>query len=139
LAVHLHRNSQRVDAIISRLREFKEPLDLQSLSAVASEHGKFCKLLVQISRNRNVPASFASKYLHFHCPVVPIYDWWACDQAWRRRRRAGLQAFKKPAHAHDAYYWYLLCFWQHYSDIRALVPTATVRMAEFYLLWLAGI
>jgi hypothetical protein len=105
---------------------------------VVSEHGKFCKLLVQISRDGNVPASFASKYLHFHCPVVPIYDSWAYDQAWRRRKRDGLQAFEKPTDAHDDYYWYALCFWQHYSDVRALVPTATVRMAEFYLLWLAG-
>jgi hypothetical protein len=49
-----------------------------------------------------------------------------------------LRAFKMPADAHHDYYWYLLCFWQHYSDVRALFPAASVRMAEFYLLWLAG-
>jgi hypothetical protein len=138
LAAHLHRNSQVVDGIIKRLRKFKEPLNLHSLSVVVSEHGKFCKLLVKISRNGNVPASFASKYLHFHCPVVPIYDRWAYDQARRRRKPEGLRAFEKPADAHGHYYWYSLCFWQHYCHLRALVPTVTVRMAEFYLLWLAG-
>ncbi len=119
LAEHLHTNSKRVDGIISRLRKLKEPLNLQSLSVVVSEHGKFCKLLVQISRNGNVPASFASKYLHFHCPVVPIYDRWAFDQAWRRRRREGLRAIDMPDDAHEGYYWYSLCFWQHYSELRA--------------------
>jgi hypothetical protein len=137
LASYLYRKSALVDGIIARLRVLKEPLDLQSLPVVVSEHGKFCKLLARICRNGNVPASFASKYLHFHCPVVPIYDRWASDEAWRRRKREGLQTFKKPPDAVDNYYWYSLCFWQHYSAIRALVPTATVRMAEFYLLWLA--
>jgi len=138
LARHLQRNGSLVDGIIGRLAGLKEPLDLQSLPIVVREHGKFCQLLVKISRNGNVPASFASKYLHFHCPMVPIYDSLAYDQAWRRRKPEGLQVYEKPAHAHDGYYWYSLCFWQHYSKVRALVPTATVRMAEFYLLWMAG-
>ena len=137
LAAHLHKNCTLVDDIISRLSKLQEPLELESLPVVVSEHGKFCRLLTKISRNGNVPASFASKYLHFHCPVVPIYDSWAYEQAWRMRRREGLVAFEKPDESHDGYYWYSLCFWQVYSGIRALVPTATVRMAEFYLLWLA--
>jgi hypothetical protein len=138
LAVHLHQNSASVDGMISRLSKLKEPLDLRALEVVVSEHGKFCGLLARISRNGNAPASFASKYLHFHCPIVPIYDRWACGEAWRMRNREGLAAFEIPKEAHDGYYWYCLCFWQVYSGIRALVPTASVRMAEYYLLWRAG-
>jgi hypothetical protein len=138
LADHLQKNSPLVDGVINRLRVLREPLDPRTLSVVVSEHGRFCNLLVQISRDGNVPASFASKYLHFHCPIVPIYDSWVYKQAWRRRRAEGLEAYEKPVDAHHDYYWYSLCFWQHYTEVRALVPTATVRMVEFYLLWLAG-
>jgi hypothetical protein len=138
LAAHLHKNSTLVDGIISRLSKFQEPLDLDALPVVVREHGKFCKLLAKISRNGNLPASFASKYLHFHCPVVPIYDRLASQQAWRMRSPEGFLAFKRPAEAHEGYYWYSLCFWQVYSGVRALVAKATVRMAEFYLLWLAS-
>jgi hypothetical protein len=137
LAAHLHGNSSVVDGIISRLSKLRQPLDLQSLAIVVRKHGKFCELLAQISRDGNVPASFASKYLHFHCPAVPIYDSWVCKQARRMRRHEGLPAFKKPDGSHDGYYRYSLCFWEVYSCIRARVPATTIRLAEYYLLWLA--
>ena len=57
LARHLQKNNAHVDEIINCLREVKEPLDLQSLSAIVSGHGKFCKLLAQISRGGNAPTN----------------------------------------------------------------------------------
>jgi hypothetical protein len=78
LVNHLYLNRREVDGIITCLREVREPLDPKKLRAIVSEHGKFCQLISKIARKENSLASFASKYLHFHCPVVPIYDSWAC-------------------------------------------------------------
>ncbi len=37
-------------------------------------HARFVKLLETITYKGQSPRSFASKYLHFHRPMVPIYD-----------------------------------------------------------------
>jgi hypothetical protein len=138
LANHLHTNNAEVDSIIGRLGKLQEPLDVQALSVVVTEHGHFCELLANICRNKNQPASFASKYLHFHCPIVPIYDSWVYQKAWSMRRPEGFPAFDKPDGVHNEYYQYCVCFWQVYSALRALTPKANVRRAEFFLLWLAN-
>jgi len=41
---------------------------------VLEAHGTFVEVLRGITRNHHSATSFASKYLHFHCPVVPLYD-----------------------------------------------------------------
>jgi hypothetical protein len=138
LVRHLHSHHREADEIVSRLRKIREPLDIEKLEAIVVEHGKFCRLLSKISRKENSLASFASKYLHFHSPTVPIYDSWVCNQAWRMRDKNGLQAFNEPNAAHSGYYWYSLCFWQMYCKLRAVTPKANVRLAEIYLLWLAS-
>ncbi len=137
LSSYLHDNAAEVDGIIDSLAELQEPLDVQTLAIVAAAHGRLCSLLSQICRNGNVPASFASKYLHFHCPIVPVYDSFARKQAWRMRKKVSLKAFPMPADACDDYYQYLLCFWQVYSALYGLTPNVTVRLVEVYLLSIA--
>jgi hypothetical protein len=138
LAEHLHAAHTEVDETIERLATLREPLNPEKLQVIVGEHGRFCRLISKIAREENALASFASKYLHFHCPVVPIYDSWVCKQAWRMRQKAGLRVFDAPAEAHDGYYWYTLCFWQLYSQVRGAIPDVNVRLAEAYLLWLAS-
>jgi hypothetical protein len=138
LAHYLYEARSEVDETIKRLAALREPLNPEMLQLIVSEHGKYCRLISKIAREENALASFASKYLHFHCPVVPIYDSWVSKQAWRMRQKAGLGVFEAPEDAHDGYYWYILCFWQLYSQFRASIPEVNVRLAEAYLLWLAS-
>ena len=134
---HLYDKRDEIDRIIDRLASLVEPLNEEMLALVVSEHGKFCQLISKISRGENKLASFASKYLHFHVPAVPIFDSYASKQAWKMRDRDTLIAFEKPAESHDGYYWYALCFFQHYRHLRAIADDITVRQAEALLLWLA--
>lgn len=41
---------------------------------VASLHGRVLAALTEYTRGGNQVRSFVSKYLHFHAPIVPIYD-----------------------------------------------------------------
>jgi hypothetical protein len=138
MAVHLRKNGNAVDQIIQDLRQLKEPLDLEKLQSVVAEHGKFCRLASRIAYGNRVLVSFASKYLHFHAPIVPIYDQWADWQAWRMRRKDNLMSFKLPKGGNEAFYWYCLCFWQVYANLRTVSDRVNVRLTECYLMWLAS-
>jgi hypothetical protein len=138
MATHLLQEHEAVDALFQQVRQLNEPLNLDSLARIVAIHGTFCELVSRIAHGGKVLVSFASKYMHLHAPIVPIYDSWASKQAWRMRRSEGLKSFPTPAGANENYYGYCLCFWQHYSDLRAMTDRVTVRHAESYLLWLAG-
>jgi len=138
LALHLFTYRDEIDEIINRLARLEEPLDIQKLSIIIEEHGKFCQIMSKITRNEISPVSFASKYLHFHCPIVPIYDSWVSKHAWRMRKDDELQRFEKSGDGHDEYYWYSVCFWQQYTSLREVSSKITVRLTEVYILWLAG-
>src|SRR5207247_2398832 len=118
LASHLFANRTTIAGIITRLSKLAEPLDLQKLVSVVIEHGRFCRMVSRIARGGAL-ASFTSKYLHFHCPMVPIYDSWVSWQAWRMRQRDGLWAFNQPKGTHADFYSYCMCFWQLYKDLRS--------------------
>lgn len=76
MASHLLKHGTRIDRSINMLRQLHEPLNVNKLQVILAEHGKFCRLISPITYNRRSLASFASKYLHFHAPIVPIYDNW---------------------------------------------------------------
>ncbi len=139
MAAHLHRNSREADELIQRLRAISEPLDSSKLADIVGLHGKFCKLVSRIARSSL--ASFASKYLHYHSRVVPIFDKFVFEEARRRHSEDGLITFAKPKGAISGYYYYALCFWQLYSKLRRLTKPVNVRLAEGYigrLAWLAA-
>ncbi len=141
MATHLFEHGNEADAAISGLRQLAEPLNTKKLSKIVTCHGRFCALVSRIARDGRELVSFASKYLHFHAPVVPIYDSWAYGQAWRMRNREGLAAlshsFPCPSSASTSFYWYCLCFWQLYSELLSRTDDVNVRLAECYLMWLA--
>lgn len=47
------------------------------LAAITGLHARLLRKLEPLTRNGNSVRSFVSKYLHFHAPVVPIYDQYA--------------------------------------------------------------
>ncbi len=131
---HLTIHHIEIDEIIDRLKKIKEPLDAEKLSAIVDGHGRFCELISRIARSSLV--SFASKYLHFHSPVVPIFDSWVRNQAWSMRQKENLVRFECPSNGYDNFYRYCLCFLQRYEKLA--VMGANVRSAEYYLMCLAS-
>lgn len=66
-----------VDAIVAELAPLQEPLCRKNMVAIVRAHGHFLDLLRRIPTRGTSPRSFAAKYLHFHKPIVPIYDSYA--------------------------------------------------------------
>jgi hypothetical protein len=138
MVLHLKKHGKSIDEIVRRLKNVHEPLNVEKLRVVLAEHGRFCRIVSRIAREKHSLVSFASKYLDFHAPIVPIYDSWVGLQAWRMRRKETLDWFKRPEGADANYYWYCVCFWQLYSDLRPHDRYVNVRRAEGYLMWLAN-
>jgi hypothetical protein len=138
MVLHMKKHGKLIDQVVGRLRRMREPLSVEKLQVILAEHGSFCRVVSRITYNKQSLVSFASKYLHFHAPIVPIYDSWVGHQAWRMRRKHDLDWFKRPKEAVDAYYWYCVCFWQLYTDLRHMAKTVNVRQVESYLMWLAN-
>lgn len=67
-----------LDKEISSLRRMRdhEPT-IERIAAIATTHARLQRALQAVTRNRNNVRSFVSKYLHFHAPVVPIFDQYA--------------------------------------------------------------
>ena len=139
LAKHCWSNHTKIEEIFSRLRRVREPLTPEKLKAILLLHGRFVRLLRPKMRLRQSPRSFASKYMHFHCPAVPLYDTRAVKALkhrypWKER----FEIFDLPWQADEEYGWYVLRFWQLYQDARKARKDVTVKMLDYYLLWVSG-
>jgi hypothetical protein len=67
-------HGREVDAIIAELAPLQEPLNGENMVEIVRAHGRLVDLLRQIPTRGTSPRSFAAKYLHFHRPIVPLYD-----------------------------------------------------------------
>lgn len=63
---------KHIDDILQSLSNIRK-LTKENLDNIIGQHGRFLRLLRKITKNHDV-RSFASKYMHFHCPLVPIFD-----------------------------------------------------------------
>jgi hypothetical protein len=135
LCRHFQKNHDKIDEVVALLDGVEEPLDEETLREVAVAHGRLCKQLKPVLRKSVSPRSFAAKYLHFHCPAVPIYDSYA---AWKLARlcrwRPEYYDHARPKEADTHYQWFLVRFWQLYQAARALRPRVTVRQIDMFLL-----
>ncbi len=137
LANHMFRNRKTIESIFERLSPITEPLDPEKLKVIVTEHGRFVELIAQKLRKNQSPRSFASKYMHFHCPAVPIYDSYASKELFRSYRwNDRYEIFERPAGADETYYYFILYFWQLYQNFKKSVKTE-VRLLDCYLLWRA--
>ena len=140
IAAQLVKRRRAVDSILGRLADVGEPLNENSLQVVVAEHGRFCRVLAEITRDQNSVRSFASKYLHFHRPCVPLFDGNAYHRAWRmrppgRKSWEGLKVFEWSEPADWDYYWFALCFWHVYKCLQGGGAALSVRVLDQYLLW----
>jgi hypothetical protein len=119
-----------------------QPFDRARLNKIIALHG-------QLTRTLSGPAgvwltSFVSKYLHFHCSIVPVYDSQASAHLRRglvdRLRVRSLQASVAEPEVHDpAYYRFATVFLALYERIYArssLQPS--VKEVDYLLLGNSG-
>lgn len=115
-------------------REFDRP----ACTAIVELHGRVTKGLVECTGGIWL-TSFVSKYLHFHCPIVPVYDANAVRSIgaftdWRaaagvRDSMADLQDWAK------AYRNFAAAFTALYERARAETPMRPSVKEIDYLLW----
>jgi len=132
---HVRKDSEEVEGIFARLRSVAEPLTPEKLKVIVTEHGRFNRLLMKITREHRSPRSFVAKYMHFHCPAVPIYDS-ICSAKLRKMVRwtDDLMLFDPIKGADDWYLWHVFRFYQLYQDLKAAGKKVTVRLVDVFLL-----
>ena len=72
LANYLFAHRQEVDALIAPFLGVEGRVDAHTFAGVAAAHRGLVEVLKGETRGK--AQSFVSKYLHFHAPIVPIYD-----------------------------------------------------------------
>jgi hypothetical protein len=135
LAKFVYTHGDTVDHIFAELRPITEPLTPLNLEQIVIAHGRFVGLLSALVRQNRNARSFASKYLHFHCPAVPIYDNVAAQRLKQIQQGQSVSAiFELPAGADHAYYAFVLGVWKLYQQRQQTGRSVTVRMLVYYLL-----
>lgn len=121
-----------------------DDLTAVTMSQIVEVHGLVTNNLAAQLQGANL-RSFVSKYLHFHCPMVPIYDSLAASavtkalsphvHGWTRTR----DLLERPTHFDGVYYWYagrFLELWRLVHDVHVR-PDASVKMID-HALWNLG-
>lgn len=135
LAAHLESHHTDVDGLIADVQALGEPHTPETLEVAVSRHGQLARIIAQISRRKMLPHSFASKYLHFHAPAVPIYDSVVRNEIERRtgRWRRSYERFPLPADCDAAYHRFALRFFVLYEGIREAGEHVTTKLLDHYL------
>lgn len=137
LTEFIAKHGAQVDAALAPLRRLTEPLKAEKLKLIVEKHGALVEMLKPLLRDRQASRSFWSKYLHFHCPLVPIYDSYVAGALpsiirWNR----ALEVFHPEGPVDDVYCWYAMRFLALYQIVRKGRPRYTVKELDFYLLGL---
>jgi len=135
LADLLKRRGKEVDRLLAPLRELNGVLSTGQLRQVVDAHGALDRMISEITRDRRSTRSFVSKYMHFHCPVVPMFDSYA--QNWIPkliRMNNGLRVLGDIGAADVVYFEYVLRFFGLYELIRKDDPRVSVRLVDGYIL-----
>jgi len=138
LIQHMLVHTTELDAIFTPLTCLTETLAPDTLRTIIDYHGRFVRLLQPLTRNAHSTRSFCSKYMHFHCPAVPIVDSYVTASLrhmapWRR----SFKLFDLPEGSDEHYWRYVLRFWQLYQQADHAGVRPTVRLLDFYVLYVA--
>jgi len=141
IAEIFHENRAWIDSEIKALNKFKK-LSKSSHERILSVHGNMVKLLREETRSKSNFRSFISKYLHFHTPIVPLFD----SQASSTISRSDWYPWKKSkghilipmGREYDpVYYRFFQQFSLYFLDLKEKKLNPTVRDADWYLIWSA--
>ncbi|MHB8522234.1 MAG: hypothetical protein ACYDH9_15955 [Limisphaerales bacterium] len=129
----MHRN--KADTALRLLCGLREPLTPDKLKVILKAHGQLQQLVKGRLRKGQTPRSFVSKYLHFHCPAVPIYDNVAVASLrtaypWKRE----FEVFKLHNATDEEYGCFVLRFWRLYHEAKSSAAEVSVKLLDHYLL-----
>jgi hypothetical protein len=128
-------HAHEIDTLLAALAPLAEPLDAAALATVVSVHGRLTTLLRKIPTRGSAPRSFSAKYLHFHSPVVPIYDSYAAAGLTRRVRwDAHDVPFERPADGDPEYWAFCVRFLRLYGACRKAGLEVSAKRLDA-LLW----
>lgn len=138
LAAHLYNNRKKVDKMFKQLSSVAEPLTVDKLEVIVETHGRFVNLLAKKLRKKRSARSFASKYMHFHCPAVPIYDSIATSVLRSKCRwKDSFEIFNPPKNSDEEYCYFTFRFWQLYLALRKIDKGGNVKLLDNYLIWIS--
>jgi hypothetical protein len=127
LADHMLKNGSRLNELFRELSAVRE-LNESNAGCIVRLHGRFVQIIGK--QTRHPPRSFASKYMHFHCRGVPLYD-----------RNAVLKLnrlvpwdlvttkFDIPPGADEPYAYFMM----HFLTLRKANPRLSVRELDGHL------
>ena len=135
LVQHLADHSRDVSRIFEEIKGLKEPLTANKMKAIVTAHGALNALLMRVTRESRAARCFASKYLHFHKPIVPIYD----NRAERTltslvRWNDTLRVFGTNNNVDEVYFKYCCRFLRLYQCLQDEGYDPSVKLVDFLLL-----
>ena len=133
------KNRVGIDLSLKNLRRVKS-LSIQSgAKEILIAHGAMVKLLRKETEVNF--RSFVSKYLHFHIPVVPIFDSRASGvlNNWYPWREFQISPSIRNKRGYDEIYIkFLLQFLFYFEGLKKLKLGPSVRNADYFLIWSAS-
>jgi len=134
IADFLVAHGAEVDEVIATLDAVTEPLDAPAMARIVDGHGRLTTLLSKLTTSHSSPRSFAAKYLHFHRPVVPIYDSYAATRLVKLVRWQADEIPFAPPPSADAEYWsFCVRFMRLYDACRHAGIAVSVKSLDTYL------
>lgn len=137
----LQKNQNWIDSEINELNRFKG-LSIPSYERILRLHGNIVRLLRKKTRSKLNFRSFVSKYLHFHIPIVPLFDSVASNTInrsdwypWKKSKGRILIPMRREYD--PVYYRFFEQFLLYFSDLKEKKLSPTVKDADWYLIWSA--
>ncbi len=145
LSDHLHDNIE-VKSIFDDLSSITGALDTDELNKIIHLHGQFTTLISKICRTRKngqkySPRCFAAKYMHFHNPLVPIFDSIANKELKTLCNLNETSDLQLSKDGDKKYYNFVRRFWELYKAIGkkkwwdGVNSSAKVKIADNYLIF----
>jgi hypothetical protein len=133
-ADHLYEHGAEVDDIVETISLADEPLTEEGIALIVEQHGRLVKLIAALPECSRRPRSFASKYLHFHHPVVPIFDSYAVEHLsklvhWDK----DIVPFDKPKGADPEYWDFCVRLFRLYRKCRQAGLEVTTKQLDTFL------
>ncbi|MGA2464243.1 MAG: hypothetical protein ABSH06_07825 [Thermodesulfobacteriota bacterium] len=137
----LHRNQAWIDSGIDELNRLKR-LSEPSYERILCLHGDIVKLLRKETRSKLNFRSFVSKYLHFHIPIVPLFDSVASYTInrpdWYPWKKFKEHTSIPMSEKYDPVYCkFFNLFLLYFRDLKELKLHPSVRSADWFLIWSA--
>jgi hypothetical protein len=127
------KDGRKIDEWINELPSSEERLTPELAPVVLRVHGKFLHALKPLTKGHGA-RSFVSKYLHFHRPVVPIYDSVANAAVTKLVRwDKQLGADQRKLGGDEQYRWFIQRLLKLQEQLRAAGVDTTVRNLDWFL------